>query len=159
MDSKEELMKTYLLFLYANFEDHEYVEFFCTEILGHSPVIKKVRFVIEDSTKNVIIIFESDSNRKDLSEELHNILTKEKIKFYFLFDRSSIYSANLPVQMKDFMFKPKEEHTSLRLEYDKTQEDNILKPMDLDTILEKIDEFGVESLSPEEKKFLDSFKS
>jgi hypothetical protein len=31
--------------------------------------------------------------------------------------------------------------------------------MDLDTILEKIDEFGVESLSPEEKKFLDSFKS
>ena len=159
MDSKEELMKTYLLFLYANFEDHEYVEFFCLEILGHSPVIKKVRFVIEDSTKNVIIIFESDSNRKDLSEELHNILTKEKIKFYFLFDRSSIYSANLPVQMKDFMFKPKEEHTSLRLEYDKTQEDNILKLMDLDTILEKIDEFGVESLSPEEKKFLDSFKS
>jgi hypothetical protein len=61
--------------------------------------------------------------------------------------------------MKDFMFKPKEEHTSLRLEYDKTQEDNILKLMDLDTILEKIDEFGVESLSPEEKKFLDSFKS
>ena len=159
MDSKEELMKTYLLFLYANFEDHEYVEFFCLEILGHSPVIKKVRFVIEDSTKNVIIIFESDSNRKDLSEELHNILTKEKIKFYFLFDRSSIYSANLPVQMRDFMFKPKEEHSSLRLEYDKTQEDNILKPMDLDTILEKIDEFGVESLSPEEKKFLDSFKS
>jgi hypothetical protein len=31
--------------------------------------------------------------------------------------------------------------------------------MDLDTILEKIDEFGVDSLSSEEKKFLDSFKN
>jgi hypothetical protein len=61
--------------------------------------------------------------------------------------------------MKEFMFKPKDEHTSLRLEYEKKQDDTSFKTMDLDTILEKIDEFGVESLSPEEKKFLDSFKN
>ena len=158
-NNKEELMKTYLLFLYSNFEDHEYVDFFSTEILGHSPMIKKVRFVIEDNPKNVIIIFESDSPRKELSEELHGILSKETVKFYFLFDRTNIYSANLPVQMKEFMFKPKDEHTSLRLEYDKKQEDISFKTMDLDTILEKIDEFGVDSLSPAEKKFLDSFKN
>jgi hypothetical protein len=31
--------------------------------------------------------------------------------------------------------------------------------MDLDTILEKLGEFGVESLTPDEKRFLDDFKN
>jgi len=112
-------MKTYLLFLFANFEDHEDIEFFCLEVLGVSPKISKVRFVIEDTSKSIIVIFESESTRKELSEELHNIISMEDVKFYFLFERESIYSANLPIQMKDFMFKPSEEHSSLRLEYEK----------------------------------------
>ena len=59
-------MKTYLLFLFSNFQDHEDVEFFCLDVLGASTVISKVRFVIEDSSKSIIIIFESESNRKEL---------------------------------------------------------------------------------------------
>lgn len=153
-------MKTYLLFLFSNFKDHEDVEFFCIDVLGASPKIAKVRFVIEDSSKSIIVIFESQATRKELSEELQNIVSMEDVKFYFLFERESIYSANLPVQMRDFMFKPSEEHTSLRLEYnhDKVKE----KPshsMDLDIILEKIEQFGIESLTPDEKKFLDDFKN
>jgi hypothetical protein len=31
--------------------------------------------------------------------------------------------------------------------------------MDLDVILEKIEQHGIESLNPEEKKFLDDFKN
>ncbi len=78
----------------------------------------------------------------------------EDVKFYFLFEREGIYSANLPVQMKDFMFKPSEEHTSLRLEYNKKKnEENSDDNMDLDNILEKIEEQGIESLTPDEKKF------
>jgi|694.fasta_scaffold29673_9 hypothetical protein len=157
--NKEELMKTYLLFLYAFFKTHEEAEFFSIEVLGKCSVIKKVRFVIEDSTKNLIIIFESDSLKKELSEELHKILSKETVKFYFLFDRNNITSANLPTQMKEFMFKPQEEYDSLRLEYKDTTEDKSLKNMDLDTILEKLGEFGVESLTPDEKRFLDDFKN
>jgi hypothetical protein len=57
------------------------------------------------------------------------------------------------------MFKPQEEYDSLRLEYKDTTEDKSLKNMDLDTILEKLGEFGVESLTPDEKRFLDDFKN
>jgi hypothetical protein len=153
-------MKTYLLFLFANFEDHEDIEFFCLEVLGVSPKVSKVRFVIEDTSKSVIIIFESEATRKELSEELHNIISMEDVKFYFLFERESIYSANLPIQMKDFMFKPSEEYSSIRLEYnkkDKTEEFN--ESMDLDNILEKIEQQGIDSLTPDEKKFLDGFQN
>jgi len=153
-------MKTYLLFLFANFEDHEDIEFFCLEVLGVSPKVSKVRFVIEDTSKSIIIIFESEATRKELSEELHNIISMEDVKFYFLFERESIYSANLPIQMKDFMFKPSEEYSSIRLEYnkkDKTEEFN--ESMDLDNILEKIEQQGIDSLTPDEKKFLDGFQN
>jgi hypothetical protein len=152
-------MKTYLLFLFSNFKNHEEVEFFCLDVLGASSVVSKVRFVIEDSSKSVIIIFESESNRKELSEELHNIISMEDVKFYFLFERESIYSANLPVQLKDFMFKPLKEHTSLLLEYDKNpKNEQVSSSLDLDDILEKIEQHGIESLTPVEKKFLDDFK-
>jgi len=153
-------MKTYLLFLFANFKDHEDIEFFCLEVLGVSPKVSKVRFVIEDTSKSIIIIFESEATRKELSEELHNIISMEDVKFYFLFERESIYSANLPIQMKDFMFKPSEEYSSIRLEYnkkDKTEEFN--ESMDLDNILEKIEQQGIDSLTPDEKKFLDGFQN
>lgn len=152
-------MKTYLLFLFANFEDHEDIEFFCLEVLGVSPKVSKVRFVIEDTSKSIIIIFESESTRKELSEELHNIISMEDVKFYFLFERESIYSANLPIQMKDFMFKPSEEHSSLRLEYNRKDKENPLdENMDLNNILEKIEEQGIDSLTPDEKKFLDDYQ-
>jgi len=83
-------MKTYLLFLFANFEDHEDIEFFCLEVLGVSPKVSKVRFVIEDTSKSIIVIFESESTRKELSEELHNIISMEDVKFYFLFVRNTV---------------------------------------------------------------------
>lgn len=153
-------MKSFLLFLYGIFEDHDDIEFFCSEILGESPAVSKVRYVIENS-KNIIVIFESDKGRKDLSEELYSILTNDIVKFYFLFERESIYSANLPLQMKDFIFKPTDEHTSLRIEYSqKDLEENInySTDMDIDVILEKIEKFGVDSLTDDEKKFLDNFE-
>lgn len=154
-------MKTFLLFLYGTFEDIEDIEFFCMEILGTSPAVNSVRFVIENN-KNIIVIFDSEMEKKELSSELHSILVNDTVKFYFLFERESIYSANLPVQMKDFIFKPKDEHTSLRIEYpsEKGVKDPInFETMDLDIILEKIEQFGVESLTEDEKNFLDNFEN
>ena len=104
------------------------------------------------------MIFESDATKKEISEELRKILTEDNVKFYFLFDRNSIASANLPAQMKEFMFNPQEENVSLRLEYDDLIGNNSPTNMDLDTILEKLSEFGIESLTRNEKKFLDNFK-
>lgn len=154
-------MKTFLLFLYGTFEDLEDIEFFCSEILGQSPVVSAVRFVIENN-KNIIVIFESEIEKRELSSELHSILNNDAVKFYFLFERESIYSANLPVQMKDFIFKPNDSHTSLRIEYpsETTSNETInFEVMDLDVILEKIEKFGVDSLSEDEKNFLDNFEN
>ncbi len=152
-------MNTYILFLYGTFDNHEEVEYFCFEIFGINPVVKSVRFVIENE-KNIIIIFDSESDKRVLSKELYDTLTTDVIKFYFLFERESIYSAYLPVQMKDFIFKPKEKHSSLKIEYDNTETQKmIISEFDLDHILEKIELSGIESLSDEEKKFLDNFEN
>ena len=62
--------------------------------------------------------------------------------------------------MKDFMFKPSEEHSSLKLEYEKKGKNGEPdETMDLDNILEKIEQQGLESLTPDEKKFLDGFQN
>lgn len=152
-------MNTFILFLYGTFENHEEVEFFCFEIFGTSPVVKSVRFVIENE-KNIIVIFDSESDRQELSKELHDILITDIIKFYFLFERGSLYSANLPVQMKDFIFKPKENHSSLKIEYDNIKTNKMkISELDLDYILDKIELSGIDSLSDEEKKFLDNFEN
>ena len=152
-------MNTFILFLYGTFDNHEEVEYFCFEIFGISPAVNSVRFVIENE-KNIIVIFDSELNKRDLSKELFSILTTDVIKFYFLFERESIYSAYLPVQMKDFIFKPKEKHSSLKIEYDNMETNNlIISEFDLDHILEKIELTGIDSLSEEEKKFLDNFEN
>jgi hypothetical protein len=152
-------LKNFILFLFGNFENMEEVEFFCFEILGVSPAVNSVKFVIENE-KSIIVLFDSELERKELSAELHDTLTTDIVKFYFLFERESIYSANLPVQMRDFIFKPKDDNTSLRLKYTDTERTQIKSiEMDLDMILEKIEKSGIDSLSDDEKKFLDNFES
>lgn len=145
-------MKTYIMFIFGMFEDHEDVEFFCTEILGDNSTINSVRYVIENS-QNIIVIFDSDSDYKTISQEMYTVLVNDNIKFYFIFDRESLVTAHLPQQVKDFIFKPLKDNMIIRLEYDN-------KPaMDLDELLEKIEKMGVDSLTPEEKNFLDNFEN
>lgn len=149
-DSK--FMKTFILFIFGMFEDHEDVEFFCSEVLTESSTINSVRYVIENS-QNIIIIFDSEMDYKTLSQDLYTILTTDNIKFYFIFDRDSLVTAHLPQMVKDFIFKPKGESSMIRIDYDKNTNLN----MDLDELLDKIEQTGIDSLTPEEKNFLDNF--
>jgi hypothetical protein len=135
------------------FDDHDDIEYFCTEILGDSPVIKSVRFVIENS-QNIIVIFDSDMDYKTLSNELFAILTNENIKFYFIFDRDNLVTAHLPHEVKEFIFKPITDNMIIKMDYSK---DNAKPILDLDQLLDKIEAMGIESLTPEEKNFLDNF--
>lgn len=145
--------KTFILFVFGMFEDQGDIEFFCTDVLGESPAVTKIRFVIEKS-QNIIVIFESNLGYTDLSKELYTLLYNDNIKFYFLFDRHSLVTAHLPKEVKDFIFKPIEENNIIKLEYEKGEPDIV---MDLDELLDKIDQMGIESLTPEEKNFLDNF--
>ena len=148
-------MKTFLLFIFGMFDDQEDIEYFCTDILGDSPIIKSVRFVIENS-QNIIVIFDSDADNKTIAQELFAILTNENIKFYFIFDRDSMVTAHIPQEVKDFIFKPITDNMIIKMEHHKKNFGPIL---DLDMLLEKIEEYGIESLSPEEKNFLDNFEN
>jgi hypothetical protein len=146
-------MKTFILFIFGTFEDHEDVAFFCTEILADSPAVKSLKYVIE-STQNIIVIFDSELERLELLEELYKVLLTDSVKFYFMFDRDNIVSAHIPEQVKDFIFKPLPESSAIKIDYIK----NIPEELDLDEVLEKIEQTGIESLTEDEKNFLDNFE-
>jgi hypothetical protein len=145
-------VKTYTLFIYGTFEDHEEVEFFCMEIMSKSPSVKTLRYVIENDN-NIIVIFDSDYEVKKLSTELLTFMINDTIKYYFLFPLDTLVTAHLPEKLKDFIFKPNEIGFNIKVEYLKPSE----KFFDLDEVLEKIEKTGFSSLSEDEKKFLDNF--
>lgn len=143
-------MTSYILFVFADFEDHEDIQYFCTEhFAGISEV--GVKYVIEN-TGNCIIIFDTEKSKEELHRSISDLLSLDQIRFYFLFERSSILSAHLPETLKDFIFKPIETQSEtlqiLR---------NFDTELDLDEILDKIENFGLDSLTDQEKKFLDEF--
>lgn len=149
-------MNSFIIFIFADFDDHEDVEFFCTEVFGSNPNLTSIKYVIETNTNNIIIIFDSEYDYKTLANELHEHLKNENIKFYFVFEKSSLITAHLPEQLKDMMFKlnPTEDATMMTLDFNVKKD----KPMDLDELLDKIDILGIDSLTPEEKNFLDNFE-
>ena len=152
-------MNTYILFVYGSFDTHDEVEYFCTDVFPSDSLLS-IKYVIENN-QNLIIIFDSDSTKAELAQELYDVLTPDHIKFYFLFERENLVTAHLPESMKDFIFKLKTEEDDeevsnvMRIEFRKGQ---LSESFTLDGILEKIEQDGVDSLTPEEKNFLDNFE-
>ncbi len=147
-------VKTYTLFIYGTFEDHDEVEFFCMEVMSKSPAVKTLRYVIENNN-NIIVIFDSDLEPQKLSTELLTFMINDTIKYYFLYPLDTLITAHLPEKLKDFIFKPQESKMNIRVEYIKPSS----KVFDLDEVLEKIEKMGLESLTVEEKNFLDNFEN
>jgi hypothetical protein len=145
-------MKTFILFIFGTFDDHEDIVFFCTEILSGTPAVKSLKYVIE-SSQNIIVIFDSELDNKELSHELHDLLTIDMIKFYFMFERNTLVTAHIPEQVKDFIFKPLPDSSAIEITYDR----NNTNRLDLDEVLDKIEKMGVDGLTDEEKNFLDNF--
>lgn len=148
-------MNTYVLFIFGMFDDHEDIEYFCTDVIGESKVITSIRFIIENS-ENIIVIFDSEMEPTEVDRELYTMLVDEHIKFYFIFQRENMVTAHLPQQIKDLIFTPTIDNTIIRVDYEKNKKREIL---DLDRLLEKIEESGIESLTVEEKNFLDNFEN
>ena len=148
-------MNTYVLFIFGMFDDHEDVEYFCTDVIGESKVITSIRFIIENS-ENIIVIFDSEMEPTEVDRELYTMLIDEHIKFYFLFQRENMVTAHLPQQIKDLIFTPTIDNTIIRVDYEKNKK---REDLDLDRLLEKIEESGIESLTIEEKNFLDNFEN
>ena len=146
-------MDSYILFIYGMFDDTEDVEFFCNEVLLNNPVVKKLKFVIENS-KNLIVIIDSDVKHDELSKSLHEDLINENVKFYFLFKRDEMVSANLPQEVKEFIFSSSKPEHFMVIQYSKVSR---VESLNLDDVLDKIKNEGIDSLTKDEKKFLDNF--
>ena len=147
-------VKTYTLFIYGTFEDHEEVEYFCMEVMSNSPAVKTLRYVIENNN-NIIVIFDSEMEAKNLSTELLTFMINDTIKYYLLYPLDTLVTAHLPEKLKDFIFKPKELGVNIKVEYIKPTK----KSYDLDEVLEKIERDGLDSLTDDEKNFLDNFEN
>jgi len=141
------MKKTYILFLYGTFEDFDDVQFFCLDVIGESKKVEEIKYIIQD-LRNIIVILDSTADKNELEEELSTLLNNENIDFYFAFEKSALFMVHLPENMKDVIFKPKHFSEQSKLTVD----------LDLDTILDKIKNQGLDSLTSEEKNFLDNFK-
>ena len=151
-------MKSYLLFIYGVFDDEQDIEFFCLEILGQSPFIWSVKYVIENN-QNIIIMFDSNEGDGVLSEEIHTLSKNDSVKFYFLVEKTSLVSVFLPETINDFIFKPSSSDPKMiKIEYQKHSEVKKVK-LELDDLLDKIKLYGVDSLTVDEKNFLDNFEN
>ena len=148
------MTNSFILFIFGMFEDTEDIEFYCNEILLENPAVKSLRFIVENS-KNLIVILDSDKTQKELSKSLHKDLLDQNVKFYFIFRRDEVVSAHIPEQVKKFIYgEVKEEEKYIMVQYSKISK---VDSLDLDEVLEKIKNKGIDSLTKDEKKFLDNF--
>lgn len=141
------MSSAYILFIFGDFEDYDDIEFFCLSILGDSPKIKEIKYIFQN-LKNLIVILESEEEKQGLVNELYELLDNEHVDFYFVFQLKDIFMVNIPEKMKDIIFKPIKLLIEKNIEY---------QNLDLDSILEKIQKSGLNSLSQDEKNFLDNF--
>jgi hypothetical protein len=103
-------------------------------------------------------MFDSNEGHGTLSEEIHTLTKNDSVKFYFLIEKPSLVSVYLPDTINDFIFKPgTSDPLMIKIQYEKHTEVK-RADLDLDDVLDKIDLYGIESLTPEEKKFLDNFE-
>jgi len=139
-------MRTYVLFIYGDFEDHEEITFFIDEIFIKIPSVSELKYILEEG-KNLILVFDSDKTHQNLVNDMFNNLNTEHVRYFFMFEKDGLITAKLPMDLRDKVFKPSPK-----------KEENIQpKKLDLDEILEKIEKNGIQSLSSEEKNFLDNF--
>ena len=148
-------MIPYILILFATFDDDSDVDFFCSEVFS-SLKFDSVKYVIE-GFGHMVISFNSDKGHKKIATQIFDLLSTDYIKMYFLYERDSVVSTCMPKEMINYLYGRVESDGDLmRIEYTKNTEKNKPQPV-LDEILEKIERTGIESLSEDEKNFLDSF--
>lgn len=148
------MLNSYVLFIYGMFDDIEDIEYYCNEVLLENPAVDKLKFIVENN-KNLIVILDSKKDQTELSTSIHEDLLDQNVKFYFLFRKDEIISAHLPQEVRDFIFKFDKPDQFIMIQYSKQSR---VESLDLDQVLEKIKKEGIDSLTKDEKKFLDDFE-
>jgi len=139
-------VNTYIIFLYGSFEDYDDMEFFSMNVLGASDKIDEIKYIVQN-LNNLIVILTSSTDVKILMNEITTLLDNENVNFYFVFNKKDLHLFHLPETIKDIIFKP---ISFMNVENKKNE-------YNLDELLDKIKDNGLNSLTQNEKKFLDDF--
>lgn len=139
-------MKSYILFIYGEFDDLEDVQYFCGDVFGAMENISDIKYIIQNF-KNIIVIFTSKIQEKELIKQIAEVLKIDQVSYYLMFGLDSMITYNIPESLSDIIFKP----VKIDLEYNESSHD-------LDDILDKISKIGIDGLSEDEKNFLDNYK-
>lgn len=147
-------MKTYILFTFGDFREWEEILDFITVNFKKIDSLYERKFIIE-ANKNIFIQFSTDLNEKELANNLYITLNNSAVKFYFLFNRDNVVSSYLPDSVLQYIFSEDIKNDSyITIEYEKNNE-----ILNIDTIIDKIKEVGIDNLTPKEKKFLNNFEN
>lgn len=147
-------MKTYILFTFGDFREWEEILDFITVNFKKIDSLYERKFIIE-ANKNIFIQFSTYLNEKELANNLYTTLNNSAVKFYFLFNRDNVVSSYLPDSVLQYIFSEDIKNDSyITIEYEKNNE-----ILNIDTIIDKIKEVGIDNLTPKEKKFLNNFEN
>lgn len=145
-------MTTYLLFLNGFFDDRKGIEDFSNDFVEDVLTVTSLKVFIENK-ESIIIIFDSEEEIESLSNNINSFLSKNEIKSSFMFKREGLQMVRLPHEVQEIIFNESPAESILFLEIMAIE-----KEYNLDEILEKIEKNGINSLTKDEKKFLDNFK-
>lgn len=145
-------MTTYLLFLNGFFKTRKDIEEFSNDFVEGVSTTHSLKVFIENK-ESIILIFDSDDDVEILRNNINGFLSKNEIKSSFMFKKDDLQMVRLPEEVQEIIFSSSPIDSILFLEIMAIE-----KEYNLDEILDKIEKNGIQSLTKDEKKFLDNFK-
>lgn len=145
-------MTTYLLFLNGFFKTRKDIEEFSNDFVEGVSTTHSLKVFIENK-ESIILIFDSDDDVEILRNNINEFLSKNEIKSSFMFKKDDLQMVRLPEEVQEIIFSSSPIDSILFLEIMAIE-----KEYNLDEILDKIEKNGIQSLTKDEKKFLDNFK-
>lgn len=145
-------MTTYILFLNGFFKNRGDIEEFANDFIENVSTTYSLRVFIENK-ESIVLFFDSDGEIQPLRENINEFLSKNDIKSSFMFKKDDLQMVRLPEEVRDIIFTESPVDSILFLEIMAIE-----KEYNLDEILDKIEKNGIQSLTKDEKKFLDNFK-
>lgn len=144
-------MDTYVLYILGNFDTHENILFYCSDVITSCPSVNKITYVMECSG-SLVIIFESDTDESDMIDQLPEYVINDYVKFYFVHRLKDTMSSYIPPDLNDMIYKVQKINSEDTI-FNEPKTD-INSSFNLDDILDKIDLLGYDSLTENEKAYL-----
>jgi len=152
-------MNLYLIYITSAFKNLEEVDNFCSNYLVTNKHLKIFRYVVQN-LNTIVIAFKSDYDPEIISVDIGETLINDKrVLFYYMMKKDDILSYYMPGNISETLFFDEELNDQNMLINGKNKDIISVNEKEniLNKILDKIEEYGIGSLTEKEKNFLDHF--